>query len=54
MRDRLITVSGAEVELIEGSGGVFEITRNDALVFSKKKLNRFPEDSEVDAIIAES
>lgn len=52
MRDRLLSVSGAEVELIEGAGGVFEVTRDGTLVFSKKKLNRFPEDSEVDAIIA--
>ncbi len=41
----------AEVTLIEGSGGVFEITRDGQLVFSKKALNRFPEDSELDALI---
>lgn len=40
--------------LIEGSGGVFEITRDDELVYSKRKLNRFPEDSEIDGIIAAS
>lgn len=54
MRDRLLSVSGAEVELIEGSGGAFEITRDNALIFSKRKLHRFPEDSELDSIIAES
>ena len=52
MRDRLLSVSGAEVELIEGDGGVFEITRDGDLVFSKKKLNRVPEDQEIDSIIA--
>jgi len=47
-----LSVSGAEVELIEAGGGVFEITRDGDLVFSKKKLHRFPEDQEIDAIIA--
>ncbi len=49
-----MTVAGAEVELIEGAGGVFEIMRNEELLFSKRKLNRFPDDKEVDAIIAGS
>jgi selT/selW/selH-like putative selenoprotein len=41
---------GAEVELIKGSNGVFEITVDGRLAFSKKQLGRFPEDSEVDAL----
>jgi predicted Rdx family selenoprotein len=40
----------AEVELIESSGGVFEITREGKLLFSKKKLSRFPTDAEIDAL----
>lgn len=40
-----------QVTLIEGKGGAFEITRNNELVFSKRSLNRFPEDSEVDALL---
>jgi len=36
-----------EVELIEGSGGAFEIIRDGELVFSKKSLNRFPTDEEI-------
>lgn len=40
-----------EVTLIEGSGGVFEIVRDGELVFSKKALNRFPENSEIDALL---
>ncbi|HEX9654229.1 MAG TPA: Rdx family protein, partial [bacterium] len=35
------------VTLIEGSGGVFEITRDGALIFSKKKVGRFPEHQEI-------
>ena len=40
----------AEVQLIESSGGVFEISRDGQLLFSKKKLGRFPYDKEIDAI----
>jgi len=42
--------SNREVELIEGSGGVFEIIRDGELVFSKKSLNRFPTDEEIDKL----
>ena len=35
-----------KVELIKGTGGVFEIVVNENLqVFSKKELNRFPNSS---------
>jgi selT/selW/selH-like putative selenoprotein len=30
------------VELIESSGGVFEIVADDTLIFSKKRSGRFP------------
>jgi hypothetical protein len=32
--------------------GVFEITIDGKLVFSKKQLGRFPEDAEIDALAA--
>lgn len=35
------------VELIESGGGVFEIEKEGELIFSKKKLGRFPESEEV-------
>lgn len=41
----------AEIELIESSGGVFEISRDGQLLFSKKKLGRFPYDNEIDALV---
>jgi len=41
-----------EVALIRGGGGVFEITVDGALAFSKKALGRFPTDQEVDAILS--
>ena len=43
-----------EVELIAGSGGVFEVSLDGSLVFSKKKLNRFPEDGEIAALVREA
>jgi len=33
--------------LIPASGGVFEVTRDKELLFSKKETGRFPEHSEV-------
>jgi selenoprotein W-related protein len=41
-----------EVELVKGVAGVFEITVDGRVAFSKKQLGRFPEDSEIDAVIS--
>lgn len=38
--------------LIPSSGGVFEVELDGELVFSKKALDRFPEDAEILAAIA--
>jgi selT/selW/selH-like putative selenoprotein len=35
---------------VRSSGGVFEITVNGQLKFSKKALGRFPTDEEIDAL----
>jgi selenoprotein W-related protein len=40
-----------EVELVKGVAGVFEITIDGQLKFSKKQLGRFPEDAEIDALV---
>ena len=47
LADSNIASLNIEVELIEGSGGAFEIIRDGELVFSKKSLNRFPTDEEI-------
>jgi selenoprotein W-related protein len=47
---RLKDLAGAEVQLVKASGGVFEITVDGQLKFSKKQLGRFPTDAEIDAI----
>jgi selenoprotein W-related protein len=43
--------SGAEVQLIESSGGVFEVMLDGALVFSKRELGRHAHPGEVMAIL---
>jgi hypothetical protein len=40
------------VRLVEGRGGVFEISGDGRRLFSKKALGRFPTDDEIDAIAA--
>ena len=41
---------GAEVELVPGVAGVFEVTVDGRLAFSKKQTGRFPTDEEIEAI----
>ena len=43
MGERFESRAGADVELVRGSGGVFEITVDGRLAFSKKALGRFPD-----------
>ena len=38
---------------MKGKGGVFEVTVGNRLIFSKKKLGRFPEPGEVAAKLRE-
>jgi selenoprotein W-related protein len=50
--DRFSQVDGADIELVKSSGGVFEITLDGELVYSKKANGRFPKWKEVEAIAA--
>ena len=43
---------GADVELVKSGGGVFEVTVDDRLVFSKKALGRFPGPGELASLTA--
>jgi len=43
-------VPGAEIAYERSGGGVFEITVDGELKFSKKQLGRFPTDEEIDAL----
>ena len=42
---------GAEVELVKGGGGVFDVVADGEKVFSKHEAGRFPEPDEVIAAI---
>lgn len=41
-------------ELVPSGGGVFEITVDGKLLFSKKKLERFPEEGEILGLIRDA
>ena len=38
---------GIDSTLIEGGGGIFDVKADGDMLFSKKDIGRFPEDSEV-------
>jgi selenoprotein W-related protein len=42
---------GADVGLISGSGGVFEIHADGKPIFSKKQTGRFPNDGEIVSLL---
>jgi len=44
LRSSLNSKFGILAEMRPSSGGVFEVTLNGSLIFSKKKLGRFPKD----------
>jgi selenoprotein W-related protein len=43
----------SEITLIPSQGGVFEVIVDDSLIYSKKELQRFPEEQEVSNLIKE-
>jgi selenoprotein W-related protein len=47
LADELKRDLGVESALIAASGGVFEVTVDGKLVFSKKAVGRFPEPGEI-------
>lgn len=46
-----MAAGATEVELVKGGGGVFEISVDGRLVFSKKQRGRFPTDEEIDGLL---
>ena len=40
--------------MIKGRGGVFEVILDGVLIFSKKSLERFPEEGEVLGLVREA
>jgi len=52
VRDRLLALGAAQVTLREGRGGVFDITVDGRLVWSKRACGRFPDDAEIAGLLA--
>ena len=53
LRESIQKQFGIEAKLIKSSGGVFEVTLNNSLIFSKKDLGRFPNENEVEDILSD-
>lgn len=51
MGDELKVQLGAQVILIAGSDGIFDVEVDGKMIFSKKKIGRFPELNEIIALI---
>ena len=52
MRDIVKERFKTNIDLVASSGGVFEITIDDRLVFSKKKEGRFPTNNELIGLVS--
>lgn len=44
-------VPNAEIRLVEGKGGIFDVRCNGKLIYSKNGTGRFPEEGEVARLI---
>ena len=51
LRESIEKQYGVTAELIQGTGGVFEVSFNNSLLFSKKELGRFPNENEIEDIL---
>ena len=51
LRESIERQFGIKAELVQGLGGVFEVSVNDNLLFSKKELGRFPDENEIEDLI---
>jgi selenoprotein W-related protein len=45
---------GVDSELVQGHGGVFEVTVDGKVIFSKKQVGRFPEPGEIVGMLQKS
>jgi selenoprotein W-related protein len=51
LEDELKKIFTTEVDLIGSEGGVFEVVVDGKNIFSKKRLDRFPTDGEIVALM---
>jgi len=52
LADEIEKQFGESADLIKGRDGVFEVTVDGELIFSKRSIGRFPEPGELDAELA--
>jgi selenoprotein W-related protein len=53
MEDEIRKILGADIELLAGSNGIFDITVDGKMIFSKFEQGRFPQANEVIRLIQE-
>jgi selT/selW/selH-like putative selenoprotein len=51
MGDELKKNLGAEIELIAGSNGIFDVIADGKMIFSKFEQGRFPQSGEIISLI---
>ena len=51
MGDELKKTLGAAIELVPGANGIFDITVDGKMIFSKSKQGRFPQPDELIGLI---
>ena len=51
MGEKLKKIPGAEIELIAGSNGIFDVRVNGKMLFSKFEQGRFPQTDEIISLI---
>ena len=52
MSDEVLEHGDHEVDLVAGSGGVFDVTVEGRLVFSKTSNHRFPDPGEIAGLLS--
>lgn len=53
MSAEIYQATGSTPELIGGGGGVFDVQQDGKLIFSKRRVGRFPKAGELAALITE-
>ena len=51
MSDEVLKLGDHQVNLVAGNGGVFEVTVDGRIIFSKADSNRFPEPGEIAGLL---
>jgi selT/selW/selH-like putative selenoprotein len=47
-------ISGADVQIVPGKNGIFEVKRDGKVIYSKEETGRFPKPGEVTALLSKA